>query len=386
VNFYAPGGEDRFVFETFFRGQRGGTFVDIAPGAVDGTCPSLFFERYLGWRGLRAAASGLRDARLSSVLAAEGLERIDYCAIGSGDVGLIEDLDPGRFRISVCSIDAGADEGRLARAMAARELARVAVIGGRQVYRHASVRVLPRTSVICSVWHGDPDRYELLRTHAACLAAQTVPVEPIYVFDGDDEPPEWLAGRKVIVRENTTIYQAWNVALALVSTPLVMNLNLDDRLFPQAVALLETMLAREDAALIGGDWQVCYSQAETDAVGPCSEAAQLPFVPEWPPAPGTRTRLGSGTGARGTYGPAVMWRVDTHIGAPRYSWRLPDGTALKVAGDAAFWTIVTKHLGKKAIRVPWIIGNYHSHPSTQAEFRHPQDELSLMGLLGISLL
>src|SRR5262245_37251081 len=81
-----------------------------------------------------------------------------------------------------------------------------------------------QTSVICAVWHGDPGRVELLRGHAANLKRQSVAVSPIYVFDNGDAPPDGLAGRTVTVREKLTIYQAWNVALSLVTTPYVMNL------------------------------------------------------------------------------------------------------------------------------------------------------------------
>ena len=81
-----------------------------------------------------------------------------------------------------------------------------------------------------------------------------------------------------------------------------------------------------------------------------------------------------------------MWRLDTHIGAPRYPWRLPDGTLLRTAGDAGWWTVVAGHLKKKVVRLPTVIGNYHSHPATQAEFRHDADETGLIQRLGLSLL
>jgi hypothetical protein len=125
------------------------------------------------------------------------------------------------------------------------------------------------------------------------LARQTAAVDCIYVFDGGDEPPSWLNARAVMVKEKLTIYQAWNVALSLVETPLVMNLNLDDRLAPDAVELLEAEILKSRAVAVGGDWKICYSQAETDAVERCYPARSVPFVADWPPKPGTRTRLGS---------------------------------------------------------------------------------------------
>ena len=243
-----------------------------------------------------------------------------------------------------------------------------------------------RTSIFCAVWHGDPKRWDLLRGHAANVARQTVPVETIYVFDGGDLPPDGLAARCIAVKESLTVYQAWNVALSIVSTPFVMNLNLDDRLAPDAVAVLESELLK-GAILAGGDWNVCYSPEDTDAVKPCYPAERLPCVGEWPLKRGTRARLGSGTGERGTFGPACMWQMEAHLGNPRYPWRLKDGTLIRSAGDIAWWIHLNQKFSKRLVRVPVIIGNYHSHPEDQAEFRvRGADELKLMDERGVSRL
>jgi hypothetical protein len=253
------------------------------------------------------------------------------------------------------------------------------------VFKRRDVPRLARTSVICAAWHGDPERHALLRSHAANLAAQTVPVEPIYVFDGGDMPPNWLPGRTIAVKEKLTIYQAWNLALSLVSTPLVMNLNLDDRLAPDAVHYLETAILNMQAVAAGGEWKICYGQAETDAVEPCFPADRLPFAQPWPPQAGTQTRLGSGTGERGTYGPATIWRMDVHQSLPRFPWRLQDGSQIRVAGDAAWWLLLRDVRHLKIARLPIVIGNYHSHPADQAEFRHA-DEMPLFADPGVSLI
>jgi FkbM family methyltransferase len=326
--------------------------------------------------------------RLETLLERHGMYAVDYCSIDTqgAEFSILRELDLTRFRVSVFTIANEYDDPKLLGLMRAKGYELVTAIAKDLVFRREDFPPLPLTSVLCAVWHQDAQRAERLRGHAANLAAQSARVEPIYVFDGCDTPPDWLAGRKIVAHESLSIYQAWNLGLALVATPFVMNLNLDDRLAPDAVATLQFLLTRENAALVGGDWKICYSQAETDAVEPCYSAGRLPFVPQWPPPPGTVTRLGSGTGSRGTYGPATMWRLDAHIGAPRYIWRLPEGTVLKVAGDTAWWTVVTEHLRKKAVRFPGIIGNYHSHPTSQAEFRHDVDELALIGLLGLSLL
>jgi hypothetical protein len=238
-----------------------------------------------------------------------------------------------------------------------------------------------RTTVFCAVWSGDPDRWELLRAHQANLERQSVPVSVVSVFDAGDEPPAWVRGVRVIAARPLTIYQAWNVATQVAETELVMNLNLDDRLGPDAVALLEDSISVNGAALAGGDWRICYSQADTDAVGDAVPARTLPFRPEWPPEPGTVTRLGSGTGERGTFGPATMWRRSLHEKVA-YPWELTSGRSIRIVGDLAWWTIVAKHLKARTLKLPVLIGNYHSHPGEQAEFRSA-DEHEVLAREGV---
>jgi len=456
MKFYSQVGQDQFLFEYFFRGKRDGIFVDI--GAYDGEkfSNSLFFERFMGWRGLcveplasafaklsttrkaiceqvcvadfeglanfveadagidekmlsglsagfdprhverlrRVASNTITHkvpvTKLSSLLEKHSLFNVDYCSIDveGSELKVISELDLERFQISVFTIENNYDSPEVPKLMAQKGYDFVGKLEQDYVFKRREVARLPQTSVFCAVWHNDPNRGELLRGHAANLVRQTVPVEPIYIFDAADEPPDWLEGHVVSVREALTIYQAWNVALSLVRTPFVMNLNLDDRLCSNAIELMENTLRRNDAAMIvGGEWKICYSQRETDEIDLSYPANQLPFVPAWPPLPGTNTRLGSGTGDRGTLGPATMWRIETHIGAPRYPWRLLDGTLLRTAGDAAFWAVITNHLKRKAARLPVVIGNYHSHPTDQAEFRQiPHDEMRLMIDVGMSLL
>lgn len=223
-------------------------------------------------------------------------------------------------------------------------------------------------TVFCAVWHGDARRHALLKAHRENLRRQSVPVEMVYVFDGGDVPPVGLEARTIAAGEALTIYQAWNLALATVKTPLVMNLNLDDRLASDAVEKLSAHLLSSGAVLAGGDWRICYSQEETDKVAPCHAAADIPFSLACPPAVETPRRLGSGTGERLTYGPATMWRMAAHGNVPRYPWRLTDGTLIKSVGDGAFWSILSR-LGAQLSRLPLVIGNYHFHPHDQAEYR-----------------
>jgi FkbM family methyltransferase len=452
VRFHSQVGQDRFLLENFFRGKRGGVFVDV--GAYDGETfsNSLFFERTMGWTGLcveplpaafarlratrraicenvcvadfegeaefteaddpgrnekmLSGLSGQFDARhlrfmehlkvaratrtvqvtrLSKLLERHGLFNIDYCSIDTegAEIPILSELDLERFRISVLTVEDNSQDERIPRLMAAKGYDIVTRLEQDIVFKRRDVKLLPHTSVFCAVWHKDPNRAELLRGHSENLARQTVPVEPIYVFDGGDEPPPWLEARTVSVREPLSIYQAWNVALSLVATPLAMNLNLDDRLAPDAVAFLENSMLQTGAITAGGEWRVCYSQAQTDEVVPCYAAELLPYVPEWPPKRGTLTRLGSGTRERGTFGPASIWRMEAHIGNPRFPWRLRDGSLLEVAADLAWWNTLIANPNFKTLRLPIVIGNYHSHPQDQAEFR-ARDERPLFFDPGVS--
>jgi hypothetical protein len=261
----------------------------------------------------------------------------------------------------------------------------IAKIGPDGIFKRRDFSELPQVSVICAVWHGDKERFERLAGHAANLARQTVPVEPIYVFDGGDEIPAWLGARAIAVREELTIYQAWNAALALVATPLVMNLNLDDRLAPDAVEILGREMSRDQAIAAAGDWKVCYSQAETDNVQLCCPAEPVPPISEWPPQPGSFVRIGSGTHNFGSFGPATLWRMDAHLAVPRYPWRFAEGTLIRCAGDLTWWLALENVVGGRIARVPMIIGNYHSHPSDQAEFRKPPyDEQKMLEDIGVA--
>jgi FkbM family methyltransferase len=331
----------------------------------------------------------MRVVKLSTLLEKYGLYDIDYCSIDveGSELSIISELDLNKFKISVFTIENNYDDERITELMNTKGYDFVSKIEQDYVFKRRDVKQLPMTTVFCAVWHGDPRRWELLRGHSENLKRQTVPVQVIYVFDGGDIPPTWLEGKAVTVREPLTIYQAWNVALSLVRTPLTMNLNLDDRLAADAVELMQNSLLRTGATIIGGDWNICYTQADTDEIKNCYNATSVPFNPDsWPPTPGTVTRLGSGTGERGTFGPATMWRMDAHIGVPHYPWRFSDGSLIFSVADSAWWGVLELQQ-KKLVRIPVIIGNYFSDPATQAEFRKtPEDENSLLTNVGISFL
>jgi hypothetical protein len=168
VQFASPNGLDRFLFETFFRGRRDGVFLDLARepsphGAV--------FARSMGWTVLRAPAGDAAD------FAARGVGAADYCALSAPAAGAIEAFKAARLLPAVISI-ANADEGFRA-PMAETGYEFVVQLGSDSVFKRADVKRLPQISVICAVWHGDENRAALLKGHAANLARQTVPVEPI---------------------------------------------------------------------------------------------------------------------------------------------------------------------------------------------------------------
>jgi FkbM family methyltransferase len=450
MQFFSQVGQDRFLFDHFFYGKRNGVFVDI--GAYDGEkfSNTLFFERFMGWRGLCIeplpsafeklvtrrkaicrqvcvadfagesefieAAAGIDESmlsglpryfdprhvdrlkrvatatakhtvevrQLSSLLLEHDLLAVDYCSIDTegSELSILSDLDFSKFAISVLTVENNYDDHRIPDLMQLKGYEFVGKLEQDYIFRRKDVKPLPHTTVICAVWHGDPRRLELLRGHVENLSRQTVPVDSIYIFDGGDDVPDWLAAKGVSVQQPLTIYQAWNVALSLVSTPLVMNLNLDDRLGADAVETMEKALNSDRVDAVAGDWKICYSQVDTDKVELCYPADNLAFVGDWPPQTGTVTRLGSGTGQRGTLGPAVLWRITAHAGVPRYPWRFLDGTPIRSVGDLAWWTILT-NMNKKIVRLPMVIGNYHSHPSEQAEFREPPlDEHEMLQTIG----
>ena len=69
-----------------------------------------------------------------------------------------------------------------------------------------------------------------------------------------------------------------------------------------------------------------------------------------------------------------MWRLEAHRRLPRYPYRFADGTPIRIVGDAIWWHAIEQMMRKKIVRLPLIVGNYRSHPSTQAEFRYSAAE------------
>jgi hypothetical protein len=242
-----------------------------------------------------------------------------------------------------------------------------------------------KTTIICAVWSKDPHRASLLEQHQNNLDLLSVKTNRIYIFENNDPPPHFLKGSILVCNHPLTIYEAWNLAIPLVRTPFLMNLNLDDRLYIDSVEKLEHEIELTKSYLIGGDWNVTYSQVDTNNITNCFESNLLPFDNRWPLNEGVITRLGSGTGERGTYGPSTLWRIECHAKIPRFPYRTKDGKLLNVVGDSIFWGLLQNHFKLKLVRLPLVIGNYFHHPTEQAEFRH-SDEWEYLNNGGISFI
>lgn len=46
---------------------------------------------------------------------------------------------------------------------------------------------------------------------------------------------------------------------------------------------------------------------------------------------------------------------------------------IKGSGDLAWWGILQSNPNARMLRIPMVIGNYHSHPNDQAEFRTAEE-------------
>jgi len=87
MNFFSQHGQDRFLFEHFFRGKRGRRFLEV--GCRDAqSSHTRAFEMNMAWRGDRIARGGAD--KLKEGLADAG---IDCLAIGLGAADILADMD-----------------------------------------------------------------------------------------------------------------------------------------------------------------------------------------------------------------------------------------------------------------------------------------------------
>lgn len=235
-------------------------------------------------------------------------------------------------------------------------------------------------TVYCAVWHRQQNKLDLLKSHYINLRSQSIGVRILYIFDNGDTPPDWLDADCYVFSGALSIYEAWAAAVALNKSFYVMNLNLDDRLATNAVEMMVGASCASSAALVGGEWLICFDQSHMDQAFKAPLLMASEFVPAWPPKPHPRLRLGSGTGERGTFGPATLWHAAA-VGK-YYPSYFNDGSIIRSIGDTLFWTALQKR-NLKMVRLPILIGKYYSSPTEQAEFRANEDQ-ELLARHGVS--
>jgi len=245
------------------------------------------------------------------------------------------------------------------------------------------IREEDETTVFCAVWHKDPARWMLMKEHFDCLMSQSVPPDDvIYVLDGGDSLPhelEHLERFVVQIDEPLSIYEAWSLAISLADTPLVMNLNLDDRLLPNGLEKLKSALVGADQDLVGGDWLISFDSETRNRIARDSDLASSLFnkalvVNCWPPVEKPYPqKLGVGTVPNGTYGPSCLFRRCEQF---TYPWKFENNESIKSIGDAIFWGVL-KQNGFKLGKITDLVGVYNSAPATQAEFRENLDSYYL---------
>lgn len=221
-------------------------------------------------------------------------------------------------------------------------------------------------TIFCSVWSKQKNKEELLRAHVSNLKNLNYKVDILYIFDSNDKPPIWLDENFIVIETNTTIYNAWAIATKLIKTRYAMNLNLDDRLSSDSIEILLDGISSNDAALASGEWLISFENPINYNKFNSFEYPNTNFHPDWPPIHGQLLRLGSGTGERGTYGPATIW--DLNKVGKDYPFKFDSGKDILSIGDSLFWGFL-KFRKLKIIRINKIIGVYYSNPNEQAEFR-----------------
>jgi hypothetical protein len=228
-------------------------------------------------------------------------------------------------------------------------------------------------TIFCAVYHRDENRHALIEEHLDNVKSQSFPVEPIYIFEAGDEPPSAAKSYSIVNPSRLSIYQAWHIAMQHSNSKLLINLNLDDRLCPDAIAKMSNYFDSDEVMLVGGDWIIQNRIAKSDQLSKLS-IRETYFDPTWPPKKNAcdqsqkSLRLGSGTGERGTYGPSTMFRRNLLEDIP-YPLRFGNGDLVESIGDSLWWSLIKQRYPAGAARMPEIIGIYHSNPSSQAEFR-----------------
>lgn len=227
----------------------------------------------------------------------------------------------------------------------------------------------PDVTVFCAVWNKQKNKDELLSSHYQNLMKQNLNLEILYIFDENDNVPEWLDASVYCFEDSLTIYEAWAAAVTLCKTKYILNLNLDDRLATNAIEYLLRFIKLTNSALIGGEWEICFTDSHLNQSFKVSQINETKFYKEWPPKNNLkiRQRLGSGTNERGTFGPSTLWDLEK-IGK-WYPTNFNNGEKITSIGDSIFWSLLGM-LKLKRHRIEMLIGKYLSDPNNQAEFRN----------------
>lgn len=242
-------------------------------------------------------------------------------------------------------------------------------------------------TLFCAVYHRDENRHALIEAHLENIKSQSLSVEPIYVFEAGDHPSSAAKPYSIVDPGRLSIYQAWHMAMQHSNKKLLINLNLDDRLYPDAVARMSKYFDSDDVMLVGGEWVIANQIARPDQLGNIL-IRETYFDPAWPPKKCSFTqsraslRLGSGTGERGTYGPATMFRRSL-LEELQYPLKFRNGDLIESIADSLWWSLIKRKYPSGALRIPEVVGIYHSDPSSQAEFRvtNEWEKLQKWGLL-----
>src|SRR4051794_3856477 len=162
MKFFSRSGLDQLLFENFFRGKRGGVFVDA--GATDGETSnnSLFFERFMDWRGLCVEPRADQFAKLAAarhspcehapveqlglLLKKHSLLQVDYCSIDApgAEQPLLAEI--GFAHINLISIKTRDADGQITKALVDRGYELFATLEQDLLFKRADYPRLPRTS------------------------------------------------------------------------------------------------------------------------------------------------------------------------------------------------------------------------------------------------
>jgi len=429
LKFYSQHGQDEFVLNNFFRGKRGGVFVDV--GAYDGETYSntLFFERSMDWKGLCIEPLPSAFAKLKLIRRAicEQVCVSDF----EGEAEFVE-------------ADAGPDERMLSGlwdAFDPRHVARLEEKASRQTRRRVPVTRLSTLLEKHKLFDIDYCSIDTEGSEFAILSGLDFTKFRIGVltvecnYEGDARLPDLLTAKGydyVGRREQDMIFKRREVKrLPQISVLCAVIEHSAERDF--LLAGLQSNLASQTVAVepiyvfdqgekpppwLGGQafsvaerlspyqaWNVALSVVASPAVMTLDAADRLaPDAAEtlerelWSKdaiaaagdwkicatqaerhavepcyaierlplaVKGSGGRLGSAAETFDTLGPCALWRTEAHMRAPRYPWRFRDGSRLTVAGDAAWLRTLVQNERRRIIRVQMVIG--HCRPPSVGE-------------------